>query len=93
MGTPSTNLTRNYRVVITKEEDGGYVADIPTLKHCVAYGETIEEVMRNINEALDGVLEVMASEGIPIPDDSNIIEYSISKPTPINLSAYDLKAA
>ena len=68
-------------------EDGGYIADIPTLKHCVAYGETIEESMININEVLDGVLEVMVLEGVPVPDDNNIIEYSISKPTPIDSSA------
>ena len=45
MNTPSTDLTRNYRVVITEGEDGGHIADIPMLKHCVAYGETIEESM------------------------------------------------
>lgn len=87
----NSSAVRNYRVVITRDEDGGYVADIPTLKHCVAYGETIEEAMHNINEALEGVLEVMQDEGLPIPDDNGIIEYSISKPiqsnSPVRLEA------
>ena len=71
---------RQYRVVITKDEDGVYIADIPTLKHCISYGDTIEETIVNINDVLEGVLEVMQEEGLVIPDDSNIIEYSISKP-------------
>lgn len=72
---------RLYRVTITKDEQGGYVADIPTLKHCVSYGESIEEAMQNIQEALEGVLMVMEEEGLPIPDDSKSVEYSISVPT------------
>ncbi len=69
---------RTFRVVIARDEVGGYVADIPTLKHCVSYGETIEEAMINIKEALEGVLLVMEEEGLPIHDDSNIVEYSLS---------------
>jgi len=71
---------RIYRVVITKDESGGYLADIPTLNHCIAYGDTMEEAMQNIREALEGVLLVMEEEGLPIPDDSNMVEYSISVP-------------
>ncbi|MCU0469366.1 MAG: type II toxin-antitoxin system HicB family antitoxin [Arcicella sp.] len=74
---------RTYRVVISKDEDGIYVADIPTLKHCVSYGSTIEEAMQNIQEALEGVLLVMEEEGLQIPDDSNVVEYSINVPTPL----------
>ena len=75
----SANPNRTYRVIITKDDDDRYVADIPTLKHCVAYGETIEEVMTNINEALEGVLDVLEAEGLPIPDNTNTIEYSINR--------------
>ena len=70
---------RTYRVVINKDQDGGFVADIPTLKHCISFGETIEEAMSNINEALEGVIETMEEEGLEIPDDSNTLEYSITK--------------
>ncbi|RYU94903.1 type II toxin-antitoxin system HicB family antitoxin [Emticicia agri] len=72
---------RTYRVVISKDSEGGYIADIPTLKHCVSYGETIEEAMQNIKEALEGVLIVREEEGLSIPDDSNVLEYSISVPS------------
>jgi len=72
---------RTYRVIINKDPEGGYLADIPTLKYCMSSGDTIEEAMENIREALEGVLEVMEEEGLPIPDDSNSIEYSLSIPS------------
>jgi antitoxin HicB len=66
-----------FRVVISREEDC-YLADIPSLKHCFAGGDTIEEAIENLKEALEGTLESMKARNIPIPDDSNIIELSIS---------------
>ena len=66
-----------FRVVISKEEDC-YIADIPSLKHCFAGGDTIEEAIENLKEALEGTLESMQARNIAIPDDSNIIELSIN---------------
>lgn len=80
---------RTYRVVISKDTEGGYIADIPTLKHCISHGETIEEAMQNIKEALEGVLLVMEEEGLPIPDDSNVLEYSISVPSNLQIHTTD----
>ena len=45
-----------FRVVITKEEDC-YIANIPSLKHCFAGGNSIEEAIENLKEALEGTLE------------------------------------
>lgn len=82
---------RTYRVIISKDPDGGYLADIPTLKYCMSSGDTIEEAIENIREALEGVLEVMEEEGLSIPDDTNSIEYSLSIPAnPINYSSSNL---
>ena len=47
-----------FRVIINKEEDC-YIADIPSLKHCFASGDTIEEAIENLKEALEGTLENM----------------------------------
>ncbi|MCU0341029.1 MAG: type II toxin-antitoxin system HicB family antitoxin [Spirosomaceae bacterium] len=78
---------RIFRVVISKDSEGGYLADIPTLQHCVAFGETIEEAMSNIKEALEGVLAVMEEEGLMIPDDSQTVEYSISVPVKLHTNS------
>lgn len=55
-----------FKVFITKEEDC-YIADIPTLKHCFAGGDTIEEAVENLKEALEGTLESMKARNIPFP--------------------------
>jgi antitoxin HicB len=74
-----------FRVVITKEEDC-YIADIPSLKHCFSGGDTIEEAIENLKEALEGTLESMQARNIPIPDDSNIIEMSINVDNNLKIS-------
>ena len=66
-----------FGAIINKEEDC-YITDIPSLKHCFVRGDTIEEAIENLKEALRGTLESMKDRNIPIPDDSNIIELSIN---------------
>ncbi len=66
------NLT--YRVIITKDSEGGYLADVPSLNHCISYGDTIEEAIENVKEAIDGVLETMVAHNLPIPNDENSLE-------------------
>jgi len=68
-----------FKVFITKEEDC-YIADIPTLKHCFAGGDTIEEAIDNLREALEGTLESMKARNIPINDDSNVMEMTLQVP-------------
>lgn len=71
-----------FRVVIQKEEDC-YIADIPSIKHCFAGGDTIEEAIENLKEALEGTLESMKARNIPIKDDSQIMEYTLNIESPI----------
>ena len=68
---------RTFRVVISKTEDG-YMADIPSLKHCMSFGDTPEEAMENLHEALEGTLLTMQDLGWPIPDDSQNFETTIT---------------
>jgi len=68
-----------FKVFITKEEDC-YIANIPTLKHCFAGGDTIEEAIDNLREALEGTLESMKARNIPINDDSNVMEMTLQVP-------------
>lgn len=52
-----------YAVVIHEEPEGGYWAEVPALPGCYSQGETVDELMSNIREAVEGVLEVMKEEG------------------------------
>lgn len=69
----------NFRVVITKVSDNEFLAEIPSISHCMASGETLDQAMHNINEVLDAMLEIMHEDSMPIPDDTHLIEYSITK--------------
>ncbi len=55
-------IKREFSVVIEKEEDGYYVADVPALPGCLSQGKTQEEAIANIKEAIEGWLEVMESK-------------------------------
>jgi predicted RNase H-like HicB family nuclease len=53
--------------IFYSEEDGGYIADIPDLKFCSAFGETEEEALREVLNAKQAWLEVAKVEGKPVP--------------------------
>ena len=63
-----------YAVVIEKGK-GNYSAYVPDLPGCVAVGDTIEEVEREIQEAIEFHLEGMRADGLPIPEPSSRVEY------------------
>jgi predicted RNase H-like HicB family nuclease len=59
---------KDYHVnVFYSEEDEGYIADIPDLKHCSAFGKTPEEALREALKAKQAWLEAAQSSGRPIP--------------------------
>ena len=49
------------------EEDGGYIADIPDLEHCSAFGETPEEALSQVEIAKKAWIESASQAGKPIP--------------------------
>ena len=49
-------------VIIEKDEDGYYVAEVPALPGCFSQGKSHEEAIANIKEAIEGWLEVMESK-------------------------------
>ena len=63
-----------YAIVIEKGE-GNYGAYVPDLPGCVATGDTIEEVEREIQEAIEFHLEGMREDGLPIPEPSSKVNY------------------
>ncbi|KUO78710.1 MAG: hypothetical protein APF81_20150 [Desulfosporosinus sp. BRH_c37] len=54
--------------IFYSEEDGGYIADIPDLRGCSAFGLTPEEALQELQAAKRAWLETAMSEGIPIPE-------------------------
>jgi len=56
-----------YTVVLEQEQDGGFVASVPTLPGCVSQGDSRDEALANIREAIELYLDDCRDAGDPIP--------------------------
>jgi predicted RNase H-like HicB family nuclease len=62
-------MMRDYHInIFYSEEDGGYIANIPDLESCSAFGETPSDALREVEEAKKAWLEAARTEGKPIPE-------------------------
>jgi predicted RNase H-like HicB family nuclease len=59
---------RDYHInVFYSDEDEGYIADIPDLEYCSAFGETPEDAVREVMLAKQAWIEAATAAGKPIP--------------------------
>lgn len=59
---------KDYHInIFYSEEDEGYIADLPDLKNCTAFGSTPEEALKEVLLAQTAWLEAAIAEGIPVP--------------------------
>ena len=59
--------SREYEVLLTPEQGGGYSVTVPALPGCTSQGETCEEALAMIREAIELYLESLDAHGDPIP--------------------------
>ena len=57
------------QVILIPDETGGYVVEVPSLPGCYSQGETVEEALANIHEAIELHVEDMLACGEEIPPD------------------------
>ncbi len=55
-------MERKFHVLIEQDEDGGYIGKVVELKGCLSQGDTLDELMKNIREAIELCLEVEREE-------------------------------
>lgn len=67
-----------FPVVITRDEDGFYLAEVPVLKSCFTQGTTREEALENIKEVIQLCLECMAEDGEPIPQEYTLEQVEVA---------------
>ena len=60
------------------DETGGYVISCPSLPGCYSQGDTIDEALENVKEAILLCLEDMQAQDQPIPDMSRILVSSVA---------------
>ena len=64
------------KVVVHEAEEGGYRAEVPAIPGCATQGESMEELLRNVREAIEGCLSVDIAE--PKPDENlRILEIAV----------------
>ncbi|HJU29676.1 MAG TPA: type II toxin-antitoxin system HicB family antitoxin [Candidatus Binataceae bacterium] len=56
-----------FKVAIYTDEDGVFVAEVPSLPGCVSQGSSKFEALENIHEAIGGYVESLKAHGDPIP--------------------------
>lgn len=68
-----------YRVIIEQDEDGVFVAEVPSLPGCISQGKTRAEAVKNIQEAIEAYLESLKehNEPVPPPISEEVVEVAV----------------
>jgi predicted RNase H-like HicB family nuclease len=64
------------KVVIHEAEEGGYWAEVPAILGCATQGETFEELLENIYEAIEGCLSVDVA-ALQITEKDRVMEIAV----------------
>ena len=58
---------QSFIVLIEKDEDGVFIGTVPSLKGCYSYGNTLDELMANLKEAIEAHLEAFGEKEKELP--------------------------
>ncbi len=64
-------------VTIDRDEDGVWIAECPSIPGCVSQGDTKEEALTNIQEAIKLCIEVRAEHGMPLTIETRQVEVAL----------------
>ena len=62
-----------YTVVVHQAEEGGVWVEVPALPGCYSQGESLEEALSNVGEAITLYLEVLRDEGHDAPNNADVV--------------------
>jgi len=63
----------DYTIILHPAEEGGYWAEVPALPGCFSQGETVEETLIHIKEAIESHLIALKAEGKEAPKDQTMV--------------------
>ena len=64
-------------VTIDRDEDGVWVVECPAIPGCVSQGQTKEEALTNIREAIALCIEVRAEQGLPLTVETRQVDVAL----------------
>lgn len=67
-------MSLKFNVVLDRDEDGMWIVECPAIPGCVSHGQTQDEAMENIEDAIRLCLEVRAERGLPLTRETRQIE-------------------
>jgi predicted RNase H-like HicB family nuclease len=70
-------LSMRQAILFPDHEDGGWVAEVPSLPGCISQGETREEAIQNIRDAIETWIEGAKQVGMSIPEDALEVQVCI----------------
>lgn len=62
-----------FKVILEPSDEGGYTVYVPSLPGCVSEGETVEEALRNIQEAIELYLEPVEDDWVVIAAETALV--------------------
>ena len=66
-----------FQVTVDRDEDGVWVVETPSIPGCVSQGQTKQEALENIQEAIALCLEVRAERGLPLTVETRQVEVAV----------------
>lgn len=63
-----------FSVILDRDEDGVWVVECPAIPGCVSQGETREQALENIQDAIRLCLQVRAEKGMPLTVETRQVE-------------------
>ena len=67
----------SFAVVVHEEVSGGFWGEVPALPGCYSQGESVDDLLANLREAIAGTLEVMKEEGATPESNVQILEVAV----------------
>lgn len=67
MNVRVNRMLHSYRVLVEQDEDGKFTTTVPELPGCISCGNTREEALGNIKEAIEAYLESLQKHNEPVP--------------------------
>ena len=65
------------KVVVHDAEEGGYWAEVPSIPGCATQGESFEELLENLYEAVEGCLAVDVSDATGESESARVLEIAV----------------
>jgi len=73
---PKCEEAMKIKVIVHEAEEGGYWAEVPAIPGCATQGDTFEELLQNLYEAIEGCLSVDVTE-IETSERDRILEIAV----------------